>query len=705
LRIMGVEHESERFYSFGPYRLDSGKRLLFRNGQLLSLTPKVLDLLIVLVQQHGEVVGKDELMRAVWGETAVEESNVTHNLAVLRKALIDGSQAEYIQTVPKRGYRFVGVVQTSAAVEVSRGWKVRAAPTWITAAFLLLVLALIIVGVIGRQFRLPGPAAGTFRKMTNASGEELYPCISPDGRFLSFSARSSGNWDIYLKRIDGNQMINLTSDSPADDTQPVFSPDGRKIAFRSEREGGGIFVVDVTGGPAVRVTDFGFEPSWSPDGRRLAVATAYVRAPDMRDGNLHSQIFTVDLGSGGRRAVTSMNEDAVQPRWSPHGHRIAYWGLRPSGVRDIWTVSVNDGGVAAVPAPVTADAYLDWNPAWSPDGTYLYFSSDRSGVMNLWRVRVEERSGKVLSTPEPVTMPSSYSGHINMSANGKSLVYLSESTQMNLYKVSFDPARLETVGSPTPITIGSRQVMEPNLSRDGRWLVFRTRGEQEDIWVMGTDGKSMRQLTNDKDYDRSPRWSPDGQQIAFYSNRGGRWDIWAVPASGGPLRRLTHSQTGKALNPIWSPDGLRILFNEMGTSPSIMSLSGGQMSPPVPLPTADTRAFFLATSWSPDGRSLAGALSNPQGGTAGVAVYDIGSRTYRRVAAGASPVWLKNQRSMLLFSRRYELAALDMTTGKPHRLLPELGKIHPPVTLSADNRMLFFTVMLNQAEIWTAELR
>ncbi len=86
----------------------------------------------------------------------------------------------------------------------------------------------------------------------------------------------TGNWDIYLKRVGGERVINLTEDSAADDKQPAFSPDGELIAFRSEREGGGIFLMGATGESVRRLTDFGYNPAWSPDGKEIVCATEEV---------------------------------------------------------------------------------------------------------------------------------------------------------------------------------------------------------------------------------------------------------------------------------------------------------------------------------------------------------------------------------------------------------------------------------------------
>jgi len=122
------------------------------------------------------------------------------------------------------------------------------------------------------------------------------------------------------------------------------------------------------------------------------------------------RLFIINIGSGEKRPIVRP-EDVHQPCWSPHAQRIAYWARRPGSTdRDLWTVSPKGGE----PLQVTTDSFTDWDPVWSPDGRYLYFSSDRGGSMNLWRVPLAEKSGRVLGPPEPVTTPAPYSGYISL---------------------------------------------------------------------------------------------------------------------------------------------------------------------------------------------------------------------------------------------------------------------------------------------------
>src|ERR1044072_2497229 len=99
------------FYRFGPFRLDPGKRRLFRDDELVSLTPKAFDTLLTLVQQSGKTIEKDDLMKTVWPGVVVEENNLNENITALRKSLGDSRQdSQYIATIPGLGYRFVADV-------------------------------------------------------------------------------------------------------------------------------------------------------------------------------------------------------------------------------------------------------------------------------------------------------------------------------------------------------------------------------------------------------------------------------------------------------------------------------------------------------------------------------------------------------------------------------------------------------------------
>ena len=539
----------------------------------------------------------------------------------------------------------------------------------------------------------------SFTKLTDQAGAETFPSLSPDGRSFVYAAGG----DIWLQRVGGKNPVNLTKDSPADDGQPAFSPNGEQIVFYSARNGGGIFVMGATGESVRRLTEFGRNPAWSPDGKDIVFSTAGWGDPIGRYA-FDSQLWVVNASSGEKRQLTrpATVPDAAQPNWSPHGHRIAYWAVR-GGQRDIWTVSA-DG---THPVAVTDDAALDWSPVWSPDGNYLYIASDRGGSMNLWRVHIDEKSGKVLGRLEAITTPSPYSGPISISRDGKRIAYVQQLITSNIQKAGFDPVKETVVSPPQWITQGSRRARHAQLSPDGEWLAFMEGyGKQEDIFVIRTDGTGLRQLTNAY-RNRYPRWSPDGRRIAFQSTRGGKFDIWQINTDGSGLERLTYAPAPAVYFPVWSPDGKRLAYTIPDVSPFVMEASKpwkDQSPKPVVVPP-ELGARFEVWSWSPDGRKLVGELRKADATPYGLAIYSLESEKLEQLTRfGLRPVWLGDSRR-LLFEAEGKLYLIDSQSGKPREILSVAPHgTEGPTTVSRDDRLMYFSVVVTEADIWLATL-
>ena len=568
----------------------------------------------------------------------------------------------------------------------------------------VLILALLVIAVVSgsyvifRRFSSPKNIANTtFTQLTDQPGPEYFPSLSPDGKSFVYASYASGNWDIYFQRVGGRNPINLTKDSSADDTQPAISPDGERIAFRSEREGGGIFVMGATGENVKRLSDFGYDPTWSPNGKEIACADEGPINPSIRN-NPNSRVWSVNIDTGEKRQVTK--EDSIQPNWSPHGYRIAYGGRRNTTQRDIWTIPA--GGGEAV--EVTNDAAVEGNPVWSPDGKYLYFASDRAGSMNLWRVPIDEQAGRLLGPPEPLTTPSSYSVQLSFSRNGARVAYAQIARSANLKRIDFDPEKEAVTGQGEWVTQGSRFASLPNVSGDGEWLVFDSQGaKQDDLFVVRRDGTNLRQLTDDIYKDRAPRWSPDAKRIAFFSDRSGKWEIWIINSDGSGLKQLTYT-TGTTTNPLWSPDGSRIAYRNPEGSPSIIAVDKAwtEQSPQVLPPNRDFDRWAVF-SWSADGRKIAGTkqLFGPQNG---ILIYDLESQHYEKLADfGGQPVWLSDGRR-LLFPNQGKLYVIDSHSKKTHEIFSVTPNIFQGLTLTRDDRLIYLSVVTTESDIWLMNL-
>ena len=573
-------------------------------------------------------------------------------------------------------------------------------------AIIALLVVVAVLMVAGRQDEEPTtspPIDATLTQLTLLPGEETQPSLSPDGRMLVFASRAIGNWDIYFQVVGGEKMINLTEDHQGDDYLPAFSPDGRRIVFLSERQGGGIFVMGTTGESVRRVADVGYNPSWSPDGKTIVYSTEGFEQPTGRSGTGRLLTVNVDTGETGEIPYEG---DAVQPAWSPNDHRIAFWGLpEGSGQRDIWTIPAT-GGEAV---PVTDDVYTDWDPIWSPDGKFLYFSSDRGGTMNLWRVPIDEASGRVLNSPQPVTTGVSRSEYLTIGEGGKKIAYASGGGTLNLQRVAFDPSTGKVLGEPEWITRGTNSFFHIDPSPDGKWLVATQTTGQEDVVLIRIDGTGRRQLTNDPAKNRGNRWSPDGSRIAFYSDRNGSYEIWTIRPDGSGLEQLTDTPGSTKAFPSWSPDGSRIAIDmsDNGVTPIIIdSGKTGKEQSPETLPTLTLRGnYFAAFSWSPDGKKLAGTLRETQVGSAGIGIYTFETGEYRRlIDSGQFPSWLNDSRR-LVYDDDGRIMLVDAETGDTRQILSS-----PPDTLiyvrpSADNRYLYMVRGSSQSDIWLLTIK
>jgi serine/threonine protein kinase len=562
------------------------------------------------------------------------------------------------------------------------------------------VLALAAVGftLLHRRAGSVTPtSARTYKQLTFREGLTKFPTLSPDGKTFAYVSAESGNEDIYVQRVDGRAATNITSDSPANDSEPAFSPDGSQIAFRSERDGGGIFVMGVTGESVRRITDFGHHPSWSPDSKRIAVSTVPVNVRPQFHGR-PGALWIIDTRTGAKRLLVDPDHialDALQPSWSPHGKRIAFWGLSKTTHRNIWTVDPDAPQPQSTIVQVTSDAALHWNPIWSPDGQYLYFGSDRDGTLNLWRAPVDEATGQPTGDVEPLYLPSSFSGHFAFSEQGD-LIYTALSLSDRLLAFPFDRSSGK-VGDPLSVFASSQEIESYEPSPNGKFMAFTSGGAQEDIFVAEIHGGHLSQLTNDAAKDRGVTWSPDGKTLYFFSNREGGFHIWSIHADGSGLTRLTTDSDfrrfGALYMPNASPDG-RDLAARTDHAPVLVHLDR-----PMGQRLESFEAELAQPRWSPDGRRIAGEIPRNGGG---VLIYSLESRRAEIISnSGRDPLWLPDAHHIAFFDAKsvgiVDLDSRHVTTTPwmlPHGVILGHGR------LSSDGTTLYVRQRLEQGDVW-----
>ncbi|MEJ2086801.1 MAG: protein kinase, partial [Acidobacteriota bacterium] len=399
---------------------------------LQRLLQKCLEKDPLLRYQTAEEIWLDlkEIQRATGSSVSSEIE------AAVKRALAKGASGSVVQPTPTSGSGSEASVAATSHLGATRSAK---ALRWLATLG-------VCGGLIGTGYVLfladrgdapPSeaiPAQLVHKQLTSLPGTEQYPSLSPDGEWVIYSAEGPEYQDIHLQSVGGQKSFNLTAGSESDNSQPCFSPDGTRIAFRSSRDGGGVFVMGRTGEAVRRVAADGFNPTWSPDGTAIAYSTESV---DLNPLNWEgeTQLWRVDVETGERVQLTATN--AVQPAWSPGGGRIAYVARLGDPTRmDLASISVLGGE----PTAITEDEFTEWSPEWSADGRYLYFASDRSGSMNLWRIAVDTDTGLPTGPPEPLTTPATFLAHPRVAIDGSGIAYSSVFMTQNIQQIGFDAA-------------------------------------------------------------------------------------------------------------------------------------------------------------------------------------------------------------------------------------------------------------------------
>jgi Tol biopolymer transport system component len=566
------------------------------------------------------------------------------------------------------------------------------------------------LGWLGRGSATPAPAPAqgfVVNQLTFQAGRLSYPSVSPDGKSFVYVAESEGDLDIHLQRIGGTNPVNLTADSPALDSEPAFSPDGTQIAFRSSREEGGLFLMGATGESVRRLTDQGFNPAWTPDGSEIVYSTASLGlTPYGRAG--FGELWAVRVATGEKRQLTrGAPLDAVQPSVSPHGQRIAFWGVRPGGQRDIFTLART--GDAASLVSVTDDPDLDATPVWAPDGRSLYFVSDRDGTLGVYRLAIDEATGRATGSPQQLPIPLPFASHLSLTRDGRKLVLAGAIGTDWIERLGFDAARYKALGPAKPVFRTSRRIFSFAVSPDASRLAFTTGGRREDLYTLSADGTGLRQLTDDAFIDRGdPGFFPDGSML-FYSTRSGQYEAWRIRADGSGLTQLTRTVGDEPTDVTLSPDAKHLAVS-MNRGSALVTLDPTGPVQPEPLADPGPGVSFQGPIWSRDGQRLAGELV-PRGGHSRPAIYSLRSKTYKSLdlEAAVPYVWVNGDRGLLL-QKSGQILALDILSGRVQRVLPlepdEDSTTSPirSVSLSADGRQLFVLHTGTQSDVWQVTL-
>jgi eukaryotic-like serine/threonine-protein kinase len=398
----------------------------------------------------------------------------------------------------------------------------------------------------------------------------MFPTFSPDGNQVAFAADKDqpDNLDIYVKLISSAQTLRLTS-HPAAEYSPAWSPDGRQIAFLRELPAGraAVLLTSALGGSATKLVEIHrAEPdsslsnsfhdplgpylAWSVDGSSLAVVDKTSAAEPF-------SLFLLSIASRQKRRLTSPDARSFgdsNPAFSPDGRTLAFSRMLNWRASNLYLLSLS-----ASLEPLEAPKQLTWSPrgamapTWSPDGREVVFSSGFPYISSLWRVGLTGAR-----TAEWLPFAGDNSGTPALSRQGLRLAYARRAFDQNIWRVEVSGSQARA-GQPVSFISTTRAEAFPHFSPNGDRIAFASdRSGSDEIWVCDSDGSNAVQLTALGD-GGTPRWSPDGERIAFDSSRDGQHELYVVSANGGQPRRLTTHPSSDII-PSWSRDGKWIYF-------------------------------------------------------------------------------------------------------------------------------------------------
>ncbi|HEV8195870.1 MAG TPA: PDZ domain-containing protein [Gemmatimonadales bacterium] len=474
--------------------------------------------------------------------------------------------------------------------------------------------------------------------------------------------------DLWIVAKTGGEARRLTS-TPAVEADPEFSPDGRWIAFTSNRSGNNeVYVMPVEGGDPRRLT---WHPGddeargWSPDGKSVLFTSNRNTAPAV-----YGRLWMVPADGGVERVIPAPM--AVRGSWSADGKRLVYdrvsrWDIEfrnYRGGQNTPLTILDPANLEEIRLPNERSA--DTQPVWV--GQTIYFLSDRDYAVNVWAYDVGKPAVRQVTHFKDADVKS-------LAAGGGSIVI-----EQDGYLQTLDPATgaarklAITVNGDFPWAMPrwidvSKSIAASALSPTGKRALFESRG---DIFTVPVEKGDARNLTHSAGAaDRTPVWSPDGKQVAWFSDAGKGYRLLVGPQDGlTPPKEISIGEAKFAYAADWSPDGKRIAFVDDRSRIRVVELATGTMS------TADVDGSLLARggmgiTWSPDSKWLAYSKAFPNRFRR-IVVWSLADGKATPVtdalADAVSPAWDRNGRYL------YFLASTDLGLSSGWANISSIGR-------------------------------
>jgi len=646
---------------FGIFEVDCRAGELRKQGHKIRLQDLPFQFLTALLERPGQLVTREELARRLWPDSVQIDIDNGLNTAArkLRNALgDDAGTPRFIETLPRRGYRFIGAVLAVPAVQTAPAEgapaaqlaAVVAAPEipgpisapaaaevplhrsfrrWVVAA-----AASIALGLLAFRLMMPSRSPGMLRmaQLTHTGRVEPSTAMLTDGSRIYFNERSGGTWSLAQVSVEGGTPVPFKAPRGVPELRAI-SPNLSEllvnIAANNEAEAPFWMIPTVAGSPRRLGSVLGHAATWSRDGHSIVYAFG-------------AALYRVNGDGTDARKLTDTPAPPSFIHWSPPGQPdlLRFSLLGP--VASVWECSPDGSGLrpfqpAYKPWPRTIRG--EFAAGWTPDGRYYLFESLNEPGAGFWAVRdkadllhpFDRRPFQLYATPNNA-------GPFLSGVDGKKLYFASGQERREL--VAYDGRRSQFL----PFLSGAA-VRDVEFSKDGQWVAYESIPEGE-LWRSRADGSERLQLTSRPLWVREPRWSPDGRRIAFVASQAGtaRNKVFVMAPSGGSMEAVPMEPDTDMGSPSWSPDGQSLMVNRWQPRALLETMEVCVLN----LKTRQTVGLpgsqgLLRPEWSPDGQYVA-ALR--EGGSQ-VVLYSIASHQWFRIAEGANygiPFWTRDSR-------------------------------------------------------------
>jgi len=665
-----VSNQAKELFEFGPFRLDPEKRLLLRDHQPVPLPLKAFETLLVLVRHSEEVVLKEELMQAVWPDSFVEESNLAQNIFVLRKTLSSlVAEQHYIATIPGRGYRFtekVRVIVANDALVLQHHSRTRVVidedipqPATVVASPVsardpvssrtrsvrlpVALSTLLVVGLATYFLRptVPPPRITRIQQLTQIGTLVHNTQLLTDGPRVYFRVWQGTERVLRSVSTEGGDVTQVPMPIPVADLNGV-SPSGSEFLavdledFR-RTEGAGnnpyprVWRVPIPSGSPQPVGEVhAHEAVWSPDGHAIAYS-------------FDSKIYRVNLDGSDPRKLATLADDPFYLAWAPDGKQIRFSAgdSRTAGYF-LWQADLSSNTLDHLIPSLPASA-RPWAGGWTPDGRYFFYSAFEDGARNIYAIREKsELFSRVNHQPVQLT-----NGPLTFylplpSRDGKRLFAVGEHLRGQLLRYDINTRRF----SPFAHGISADHFA---FSPDSQWMAY-VEFPEGTLVRSRLDGSDRRQLTFPPMHAYSPRWSPDGSQIAFHASPepGSLEKIYLVSSNGGSPALAGPPSDDRETYLSWSSDGASIVFSASDAAQSTSELRILDLKTRHTTSLPDTTDLY-DPQLSPNNRKII-ALKR-QGSD--LVLYDIADHTRRHLTELADyPHWSQDGK-FVYFNTQY----------------------------------------------------